>query len=283
MMFADYHVHSEFSDDSEYRMEDIVEEALKMGMNELCFTDHVDYGIKRDWDDPEGIIYRKGGAGEPEKIPLANVDYPRYVQKIRMLQEQFKDKITIRLGMEFGIQQHTIPQYETLFRRYPFDFIILSIHQIEDKEFWTGDFQRGYTQREYYMRYYSELLSLVENYHDYSVLGHMDLISRYDPIGNFPFSEVEQIIEQILKKVVADNKGIEVNTSCYRYGLEMTPCKDILEMYRDLGGEILTIGSDSHKQEHLGACIPETMDKLRRMGFKQICTFENMKPKFYSL
>ncbi|MCD8023312.1 MAG: histidinol-phosphatase HisJ family protein [Lachnospiraceae bacterium] len=282
-MFADYHVHSEFSDDSEYRMEDIVEDALEMGMNELCFTDHVDYGVKRDLDDPKGILYREGGAGEPERMPLANVNYPRYMKKIRMLQEQYKKRLTIRFGMEFGMQRHTIPQYESLFRRYPFDFIILSVHQIENKEFWTGDFQRGHTQREYYMRYYRELLSLVENYHDYSVLGHMDLISRYDPIGDFPLSEVEPILEQILKRIIADGKGIEVNTSCYRYGLEMTPCREILRLYHDLGGEILTIGSDSHKPEHLGMYIPETMNELKSMGFRQICTFEYMKPKFHLL
>ncbi|MCC8075823.1 MAG: histidinol-phosphatase HisJ family protein [Clostridiales bacterium] len=282
-MFADYHVHSEFSDDSDYPMEEIVEEALKMGMNELCFTDHVDYGVKRDWDDPRGILYRKDGAGEPTNIALANVDYPRYVEKIRMLQERYQDRLTIRLGMEFGMQRHTIPQFEALFRRYPFDFILLSVHQVEDKEFWTGDFQRGHIQRELYMQYYGELLSLVENYHDYSVLAHLDLISRYDPIGGFLFSEVEDIIEQILKRVIADGKGIEVNTSCFRYGLDMTPCREILNLYRDLGGEILTIGSDSHKREHLGASIPETMNELKSMGFKQICTFERMKPKFHSL
>ncbi|MCD8097494.1 MAG: histidinol-phosphatase HisJ family protein [Lachnospiraceae bacterium] len=282
-MFVDYHVHSEFSDDSEYRMEDIVEDALEMGMKELCFTDHVDYGIKRDWDDPGGMIYRNGGAGELERMLLANVDYPRYVKKIRMLQERYKNKLTIRLGMEFGIQRHTIPQYEALFRRYPFDFIILSVHQIEDKEFWTGDFQRGHTRREYYMKYYRELLSLVENYHDYSVLGHMDLISRYDPVGDFPFSEVAPVIEQILKRVIADGRGIEVNTSCYRYGLDMTPCREILGMYRDLGGEILTIGSDSHKREHLGDYIPETLNELKGMGFKHICTFEQMEARFHSI
>lgn len=283
MMFVDYHVHSEFSDDSEYPMEEIVEEARKMGMKELCFTDHVDYGIKRDWDDPEGMTYRRGGAGEPEKMPLANVDYPRYMNKIHALQERYKNKITIKVGMEFGMQRHTIPQYEALFRLYPFDFIILSVHQIENKEFWNGDFGREYTQYEYYMRYYRELLFLVENYHNYSVLGHMDLISRYDPVGNFPFSEVEPVIRQILKIVIADGKGIEVNTSCYRYGLDMTPCREILEIYRDLGGEILTIGSDSHKQEHLGYFIPETLNELKSLGFKQICTFEQMKPTFHLL
>ena len=73
--------------------------------------------------------------------------------------------------MEFGVQTHTIPQFETLFRRYPFDFIILSVHQVEDKEFWTQEFQKGRTQRVYNERYYEELLSLVKQFKDYSVLG----------------------------------------------------------------------------------------------------------------
>ena len=71
-MFADYHVHTCYSDDSEYLMEDVVRDAISFGMNEICFTDHVDYGIKRDWDDPLGVIYRKGGPGEPERMPVAN-------------------------------------------------------------------------------------------------------------------------------------------------------------------------------------------------------------------
>ena len=86
-MFADYHVHTCYSDDSEYLMEDVVRDAISLGMNEICFTDHVDYGIKRDWDDPLGVIYRKGGSGEPERMPVANVDYPRYAAEIASLQE----------------------------------------------------------------------------------------------------------------------------------------------------------------------------------------------------
>lgn len=74
-MFTDYHVHTEFSDDSDYLMEDVIKDAIKMNMDEICFTDHVDYGIKRDFDDPRGMLYRKGGPGEPGKDALANVDY----------------------------------------------------------------------------------------------------------------------------------------------------------------------------------------------------------------
>lgn len=98
-MFVDYHVHTEFSDDSVYPMEEVVKDAIKMGMDEICFTDHVDYGVKVDWDSGEEIHYRDGE-------PFANVDYPNYVMQIRNLQNLYGDKITIKMGMEFGIQIH---------------------------------------------------------------------------------------------------------------------------------------------------------------------------------
>ncbi len=162
-MFADYHVHTYYSDDSSYPMEEVIKDAIKMGMEEICFTDHVDYGVKIDWDWGQEIQYRNGE-------PLANVDYPQYMAEIAKMKERYGDKITIKTGMEFGMQMHTIPLYEKLFARYSFDFIILSVHQVEDKEFWTQDFQRGRSQQEYNERYYQELLDLVKNYKDYSVL-----------------------------------------------------------------------------------------------------------------
>ena len=276
-MFADYHVHTEFSDDSRYPMEDVIRDAVKMGMDEICITDHVDYGVKVDWDCGQEIQYRKGD-------PLANVDYPRYMEKIRALKEEYQGKITIRTGMEFGVQMHTIPEFEALFARYPFDFIILSIHQVEDKEFWTQDFQRGRTQKEYNERYYQEMLDVVKAYKNYSVLGHMDLIKRYDEAGIYPFENVKPMIEEILKIVIADGKGIELNTSFHRYGLsDSMPSREILKLYRELGGEIITIGSDSHKPEHLGAYIDEGHEILKSLGYKQFCTFENMKPIFHDL
>lgn len=276
-MFADYHVHTEFSDDSIYPMENVIRDAVEMGMDEICLTDHVDYGIKDDWDGNVRIRFRGGE-------PLANVDYPVYAEKIRILTERYKGRINIKMGLEFGVQMHTIPRFEALFARYPFDFIILSIHQVEDKEFWTQDFQKGRTQKEYNDRYYEELLNVVKHYKNYSVLGHMDLIKRYDEAGDYPFEQVKPAIEEILKIVIADGKGIEVNTSSHRYGLsDTTPSRDILNLYRSLGGEIITIGSDSHKPEHLRTYIEETKPLLKELGFKQFCTFEKMKPVFHSL
>ena len=276
-MFADYHVHSEYSDDSTYPLEQVIRDAIGMGMDEICITDHVDYGIKKDWDAGEEIAYRGSQ-------PLANVDYPRYMAALRDMQSRYGDRIRIRVGLEFGIQTHTIPQFRALLTRYPLDFVILSIHQVENQEFWTQEFQRGRTQQEYNERYYEELLDVVQQYQGYSVLGHLDLITRYDEQGVYPFERVRPLVEAILRRVIADGKGIEVNTSSHRYGLtDTTPSVAILQLYRELGGTILTIGSDSHAPAHLGTYIGEARALLRDLGFRQFCTFEQMQPVFHPL
>ncbi len=276
-MLADYHVHTEFSDDSVYLMEEVVKDAIQMGLEEICFTDHVDYGVKEDWDSGVKIEYRDGE-------PVANVDYPRYAERIHRMQCLYGDQITIRMGMEFGMQMHTISQFQKLYDRYPFDFIILSVHQVENREFWTQDFQVGRTQQEYNECYYKEILALVEHYDNYSVLGHLDLIVRYDEKGLYPFEKTRSYVEQILKKIIQKGKGIEVNTSSHRYGLsDLTPSRAILQLYRELGGRILTIGSDSHKPEHLGAYLKETKALLKSMGFREFCTYEKMQPVFHNL
>lgn len=277
-MFCDYHVHTNYSDDSVYQMEEVIKDAIKMKMEEIAITDHVDYGVKLDWDWGQEIEYRNGE-------PIANVDYPAWYKEIVSLKEKYKDQITIRLGMEFGMQVHTIDLFENLFKKYPFDFIILSIHQVEDQEFWTGDYQEGKQEYQYYERYYQELYDVVRKYHDYSVLGHMDLIKRYDDKDGYQaFEHHKEIISDILKYIIQDHKGIELNTSSIRYDLDdLMPSRDILKLYYELGGRILTIGSDSHKKEHLGAHIEEMKKELKEIGFTEFCTFKNMKPIFHSL
>lgn len=276
-MFADYHVHSAYSDDSEYPLEQVIRDAVAMGMDEICLTDHVDYGIKVDWDEGGEIPYYGSR-------PRMNVDYPRYMAQLHELQQRYGDRIRIKIGLEFGMQTHTIPRYRALFARYPLDFVILSIHQVDDQEFWTQDFQCGRTQQEYHERYYEELLAVMQEYKDYSVLGHLDSITRYDKQGVYPFRRVRPIVEQILRCAIEDGKGIEVNTSSHRYGLsDTTPSVEILKLYRELGGTILTIGSDSHAPAYLGTHITETRALLRELGFRQFCTFDRMQPVFHSL
>lgn len=132
--------------------------------------------------------------------------------------------------------------------------------------------------------YYVEILELVRQCKDYSVLGHLDLISRYDKRGSYPFERIKLILTEVLKIVIADGKGIELNTSSHRYGLrDLTPSVDILNLYHDLGGHVITIGSDSHRKEHLGAYIRDAKRMLKNLGYQEFCTFDRMQPVFHSL
>ena len=276
-MFCDYHTHTVFSSDSMYPMEDCIKDAISLGIEEICFTDHVDYGIKDDWDDLRNNKATK---------KYFNVDYDKYFSDLETFREKYKNQITIKNGLEFGIQKYNIEKYNKLFEKYPLDFIILSVHQIDDKEFWNHSYQDGKTEKEYYEDYFNEIYYLVQNYSNYCVLGHLDMMKRYDEKDGYnPFVENKEIITKILKRVIADGKGIELNTSSIKYKLDdLMPSRDILKLYLELGGEVLTIGSDSHcKRDLKNSHIEELKQELRDIGFTKFCTFEKMKPTFHEL
>lgn len=277
MVYVDYHVHSDYSDDSWYLMEDVVKNAIQLGLEEICFTDHVDYGVKPDWK--LGEEFQVGKNKE-----VKNVHYDLYFAELDKLAKTYEAEIKIKKGLEFGMQVHTISQFEKLYQSHDFDFILLSVHQIENKEFWTGEFQKGHTHKESYDKYYDEMYQLVTTYKNYSVLAHMDLVRRYLDKEVDMFEYNRDKITEILKVVIANNKGIEVNTSSSRYEINgLTPSIEILKLYHELGGKIITIGSDSHKPEHLGFNIKESKKMLKDIGYTQFCTFDKMEPIFHTL
>lgn len=261
-MFADYHLHTSFSDDSRTPMEDMVLRAIHLGLDEVCFTEHVDHGIKT----------------------VLNCNYAAYFAEAARLQEKYAGRIVIRRGIEFGVQTGTARQFRADFDQWPFDFVILSNHQVDGREFWNQEFQKGKTQEEFQTAYYQAILDVMEVYSAYSVLGHLDMIKRYDRYGDYPDEKILPLVEKILRKAIAEGRGIELNTSCFKYGLkDLTPSRRILELYRDLGGRVLTLGSDSHETEHLADRFGEARRELRRIGFRELCTFRRMEPVFHPL
>ena len=261
-MLADYHMHTSFSDDSNFPMIDCINRAILLGFDEICFTEHIDKGI------PNAFC----------------CDVEAYYSALKEYRREFADRISIKFGIEFGVQAHHKNYFENIFNKYPFDFVLLSFHQVEDKELWNQDFQSGKTQDEYYRIYYDEILKTIKVFDGYSVLAHMDLLKRYEQYGNYPFEKSKAQIEEILTFLIENGKGIEVNTSSFRYNLgDLMPSADILKLYKKLGGEILTIGSDSHKEFQVGDKIKEVREILKTFGFKYFTTFDKMKPKFYEL
>lgn len=261
-MKADYHVHTYYSDDSECPMEEMIQKAISIGLDEITFTEHVDYGVKTD----------------------LNCDYESYFEEITSMQKKYKGIITIKAGIEFGVQPHTAKQFQEDFEKYPFDFVILSNHQVGNKEFWNYHFQEGKSQEEIHRAYYQGIYDALKIYKNYAVLGHLDMIKRYDPYGDYPDENIMEIVEKILQQAIADGKGIEVNTSCFKYGLkDLTPSREILKLYHKLGGKIITLGSDTHETQHLADHMDEVKEILKEIGFTHFCTFEKMKPVFWEL
>lgn len=287
-MYADYHLHCEYSDDSNEPMENQIQKAITLGLDEMCFTDHVDYGIKRDWDDPEGIIIRHAiEHGKEVDLVLANVNYPKYFEALNMYQKKYASSISIKKGLEFGIQSITVDAYEKLFDSYQneLDFVLFSMHQVNNLEFWTQDFQKGKTQKEYNDEYYKEIYQTMQIFHHYSCLAHLDLLARYDENGIYPFENEKDIIAEILKYAIRDGKGIEINTSSWKYGLKDTqPSRAILKLYKDLGGKIITVGSDAHETKYLASHIKDAYAILKNeIGINEICTFDHMQPIFHKI
>lgn len=264
-MFYDYHMHCSYSADSKTPMKDMIEKSIALGLKEICFTDHVDYDV----------------IGNPN----IKVDYNKYFEEIDFYQNKYSNYISIKKGIEIGLQEHLLDRYSKEIKEHDFDFVIGSIHSINRKELFTGDFHKGKTQYEAYEGYYKTLLTIVNSFNDYSVLGHVDLIKRY---GNYPNilddSLFTDYLESILKRVIDDGKGIELNTSSFRYNLpNLTPSINILKMYKDLGGEIITVGSDSHNPNQVAAKFEYVHDALRDIGYKYICRFNKMNPEFIKL
>jgi histidinol-phosphatase (PHP family) len=136
------------------------------------------------------------------------------------------------------------------------------------------------------MRYFETILYNVKHFKSYNVYGHLDYILRYGrtKAEHFRISDYRDLFKEIFKTIVYDGKGIEINTAGLYHGLDFPhPHTDILRLYKEAGGEIITIGSDAHKVNFVGYGFDKAKETLQNHGFKYYCTFKNMKPEFIAI
>ena len=139
------------------------------------------------------------------------------------------------------------------------------------------------SEKQAYREYFESILENVNVFDNYDVYGHLDYVVRYSPYESrhFDLKDYEDVIYEIMKSIIENGKGIEINTAGIRKNLGYShPHKDILKMYKNLGGEIITIGSDAHACQHLGYKFEDVPELLKSTGFKYYTVFENRQPKF---
>lgn len=257
----DFHIHSDFSIDSKAPMESIVKSAIDKNLKTICFTDHVDFEATKEKLD---LMFR----------PL---DYFRDINKVKY---KYKDKIEILSGVEIGMQPHLKDRYYDFINAYGFDFVIMSIHSIEGMDIFYDFASSNLSPEETLNIYYDEILNNLRVFDEFDVLGHIDFIDRYtsDFDLNRKYNQFMEKIEEILKLIIDKGKGIEINTGALRYGLDnVHPKPQILKLYKDLGGEIITIGSDAHIADHVGYEYKATEKLLREIGFKYLYLFRERR------
>ena len=271
MIQSDCHMHTEFSSDSETPVRSMIEGAIKKGLREICLTDHYDKDYPRV-PDIEGIPF----VFDPEE----------YCRTLAGLKEEYSGRITVRTGIEIGLQPHLGEFYRDFIRKHPFDFVIGSVHLMNGKDPYYGEVFEGRSDREVYREMFRLTLENLEAVQEFDVLGHIDYVVRYGrkQAEEYSCAEFADEIDAILRKVVEMGKGIELNTGGFKYGLGFcNPHPDIIKRYRELGGEIITVGADAHRPEHVAYDFGRADEILKECGFRYYTVFENRKPVFRSL
>ncbi|MGP7815682.1 histidinol-phosphatase HisJ family protein [Niallia sp. 01092] len=259
MYYFDYHHHSNHSFDSQANMEDICLHAIKTGVKEICFTEHFSVN--------------------PKVPTYGHMNWVYYLKEINRCQEKFSNKLTIKIGIELCEPHLLQSEYKKALSEIPLDFILGSVHNIE--QYTLRRFMNAFPEKDIYEAYFLELYEMIQTA-DIDVIAHFDLMKRYahQTVGLYEFEKYKSIITDILKTAIKRGIGLEINTSGWRTNLnESLPSKDILSLYRKLGGEILTIGSDSHHAETVGAHFYDAVSLAKECGFTHIYTYEKRKPQ----
>ncbi len=266
-MLWDTHMHCRFSGDSDAAAESMICSAIDKGLDGICFTDHLD------------LDYR-------EEPGLFSLDVDSYRTDITALREKYAPQLPILWGIEVGLQTHVTEQNRAITRSYPFDFVIGSSHCVDCMDIYYPAYYENRTEESAYRHYFETILSNIRSDADYDVYGHLDYVVRYGPNKNqnYSYEAYADILDTILRELIERGKGIEINTAGFKYGLgHPHPTEKILKRYRELGGEIITIGADAHKPEHVAYDFSKVPGILRAAGFSYYTVFQKRKPEFFPL
>ncbi len=265
MLLYDYHMHSNYSPDSNMSLNDLVKTAISKGLREICITDHVDNLNMKNYSLP---------------------NYTKFLEELELTKSKYPE-IIIKFGAEIGLTPVLRENAKEVYQKYDYDFVIGSSHECNKNHLYVSSpFFENLSKKESFTLYFEEVLDNVKNLTCYDVYGHLDYIYRYSNYENnsLDYFDYKDIIDEILKTIIYNGKGIEINTSGFRYGLNnIHPSLDILKSYKSLGGEIITVGSDSHIISHIYDGFDFAYNALKEANFDYITTFDKQKPSFVKI
>lgn len=268
---TDYHLHSSFSGDSDTPMEEMILQGIRLGLTQMCFTEHNDFDYPVSGGTPVGFF---------------ELNPDSYLYDFLKYKEKYKKEIKLCFGVELGLQPHISKQNAAFSKAHDYDFIIASSHLCNGQDPYYPSFYEGKKQEEAYREYFESILANLKVFSNFDVYGHLDYIVRYGPQKDegYSYEQYRDIIDAILEKLIREGKGIELNTGGLFNGIrDVNPCTAIIRRYKEMGGEIITVGSDSHIPERIAAHFDRAADILTECGFQYYCTFEKRTPSFHKI
>lgn len=266
-MLIDVHVHSSFSFDSDERIENYIEQAKKLTVPVIGFSEHYDYDAYLDGAD------------------IGLTDVKAYTECLEKLREQVGSP-EILCGIEFGYSQAAEGEYKRLACDKRFDYIINSVHTLPNRgDSYYPAFFEGTTTKQAYSDYFNAVLNSIKADFDYQIVGHLGYVSRYRnaPDGRIKYCDYAEILDEILKEIIKRDKCLEINTSSGRAGSDFLPDRDIIERYLQLGGEKMSFGSDAHKAGDYTKKSGILTDYLKGIGVKNLFYYKQRKAILYKI
>ncbi|MEE1281326.1 MAG: histidinol-phosphatase HisJ family protein [Acutalibacteraceae bacterium] len=264
---CDCHTHSKWSFDGCEKIDDMCEQAVKLGINVLTITDHCEVN---GWNTPNDSEF-----GDFSKL------IPESIKHLKESQIKYADNLKLLSGIELGQAMQDLKSADIALSLDDFDFVLASVHNVRnEKDFYWLEYTPE-SAKDLLYTYFNEVLEVVK-WNKFDSLSHLTYPLRYITGVhkiNIDINEYLPIIDKIFNKLIKNGKALEVNTSGLRQEIGVTmPDKFLLTRYYSLGGRLVTIGSDAHKVVDLGKGINKTLHLLKKIGFDNYYYFEKHNP-----
>ena len=253
MIKTDCHTHTIYSFDGKNTMAEMVERAVLFGLTDIAVTDHADL--------------------HPVYEAKFHADFNEVKREADGLKKLYSDRINIIFGVEVGLGMIYKSKIDALLDSCEFEFVIGSAHDLDFEDIYSKEFYLKHDKRAAYEKFYKHTLECIKSTKGVDVLGHIDYIERYVKQyggydGSFCYDDHSELLDEIFRYIIGEGIGIEINTSGFKYGLgHVHPDSRFVKRYKQLGGEIVTIGSDAHDITQIGAHFERAESALREAGF----------------
>ena len=267
MFLADCHTHSDCSPDSSTPMIRMAAKAAEYGLSVLTLTDHCDL---LDLEGERTLEY----------------DWAPVLARRKETLDAFGTKLDLPMGIELGMAFLFPEAADRILSQPGIDFVIGAAHNLSEEAGGRDFYYLPYETREDCFAalddYFRSMVRLAAGPH-YDVVAHIIYLLRYMRNRPFPLPDLARYrdqIHEILRLAAESGRGIEINTWKGKTLAEWIP---LLKMYRELGGEIVTVGSDAHAPEPIARGVPEAYRMMRDCGFRYVAVYHERKPDFIKL